>query len=51
MTTRETYFVQKTGEPLALLAQRCKYVVEKEGNDWKITDFAEKVNVLSNIKY
>lgn len=51
VTTRETYFVQKPGEPLALLAQRCKYMVEKEGNDWKLSDFAEKVEVLSNIKY
>lgn len=51
VTTRETYFVQKTGEPLALLTQRCKYVVEKDGNDWKISNFAEKVEVLSNIKY
>lgn len=51
VTTRETYFVQKTGEPLALLAQRCKYVVEKVGDDWKLSDFAEKVEVLSNIKY
>lgn len=51
ITTRETYFVQKPGNPLTLLTQRCKYRMEKGGNDWKITDFAESVEVLSKIKY
>lgn len=51
VTTRETYFVQKPEEPLTLLVQRCKYVMERIGNDWKISDFAENVEVLSRIKY
>lgn len=51
VTTRETYFVQKTNSPLALLTQRCKYNVVKYGNDWKMTGFAGKVEVLSRIHY
>lgn len=50
ITTRETYYVQKAGEPLQLLTQRCQYAVEKSGNDWKMTSFAGKVKVLSKIK-
>lgn len=51
VTTRETYFVQKPGEPLTLLVQRCKYVMKRYESDWKISDFAENVEVLSRIKY
>ncbi len=51
VTTRETYFVQKPGEPLTLLVQRCKYVMKRYESDWKISDFAESVEVLSRIKY
>lgn len=51
VTTRETYFVQKANAPLALLTQRCKYNVVKSGNDWKMTSFAGKVEVLSKIAY
>lgn len=51
VTTRETYFVQKPGEPLSLLTQRCKYSVVKSGNEWKMTGFADKIEVLSRIAY
>ena len=51
VTTRETYFVQKVNEPLALLTQRCKYQVVKTGSTWQMVDFAGKVEVLSKITY
>lgn len=51
VTTRETYFVQKPGKPLSLLTQRCKYSVVKSGNDWKMTGFVDKIEVLSRIAY
>ena len=51
VTTRETYFVQKPGAPLSLLTQRCKYSVVKSGNDWKMTGFVDKIEVLSRIAY
>ena len=51
VTTRETYFVQKVNEPLALLTQRCKYQVVKTGSAWQMVDFADKVEVLSRITY
>lgn len=51
VTTRETYFVQKPGKPLSLLTQRCKYSVVKSRNDWKMTGFVDKIEVLSRIAY
>lgn len=51
VTTRETYFVQKPGEPLSFLTQRCKYSVVKSGNEWKMTGFADKIEVLARIAY
>lgn len=50
VTTRETYYVQIPGKSLYLLTQQCKYVVERvNGSDWKMTDFADSVDVLSTI--
>lgn len=51
ITTRETYYVQKEGEALNLMTQQCKYKLVYENNEWKMTDFAGKVKVLSRIKY
>ena len=50
ITTRETYYVQATGEPLDLLTQECKYKLIYENSEWKMTDFADSVKVLSRIK-
>lgn len=50
VTTRETFYVQKTNQPLELLTQQCRYVVESSGGKWQMTAFAENVKVLSKIK-
>lgn len=50
ITTRETYYVQKTGEPLNLMTQQCKYKVAYVNGEWKMTDFDGNVKVLSRIK-
>lgn len=50
VTTRETYYVQKTGEPLNLMTQQCKYKLVLDHGEWKMTDFADSVKVLSRIK-
>lgn len=47
--TRETYFVQVSGEPLQLMTQECQYALEESGGQWKMTAFVGKVNVLSRI--
>ena len=49
VTTRETFYVQAKNEPLYLMTQQCKYIVVYENNEWKITDFAGSVEVLSRI--
>lgn len=49
VTTRETYYVQIKNKPLQLMTQQCQYAVQKFGDNWKMTDFAGKVNVLSRI--
>lgn len=49
VTTRETYYVQTKSTSLQLMTQQCQYKVEKVGDDWKMTDFAGKVEVLSRI--
>ena len=49
VTTRETYYIQFTSKPLQLMTQRCKYVLELTNNEWKMTDFAESVQVLLRI--
>ncbi len=49
VTTRETYYVQKEDSPLELLTQQCKYRVAQENGNWKITDFADSVKVLSRV--
>ena len=46
ITTRETYYVQKAGEPLKLLTQRCKYNLIRRNNQWFLTAFVDPVNVL-----
>lgn len=51
VSTRETYWVKSGGKLIQMLTQECKYNVEKSGDSWKLTDFADKVNVVSNIKY
>lgn len=50
ITTRETYYVKKDGEALNLLTQQCKYKLACINGEWKMTDFADKVKVLSRIK-
>lgn len=50
ITTRETYYVQKEGEALNLLTQQCKYKLTCVNGEWKMTDFAGNVKVLSKIK-
>lgn len=49
VTTRETFYVQKPGEPLQLMTQQCQYKLEKGSDGWKMSDFAGAVNVLSRI--
>ncbi|MCI8326604.1 MAG: VWA domain-containing protein [Lachnospiraceae bacterium] len=49
VTTRETYFVQIKNETLELMTQECKYALEQTTNGWKMTAFAEPVQVLSRI--
>lgn len=49
VTTRETFYVQSPRKPLQLLTQRCKYVLERSNNEWKMTDFADLVEVLLQI--
>ena len=51
VTTRESYYVQKSGEPLSLLTQQCKYKVKKSSGSWKIEGFDGDVKVLARIKY
>ena len=51
VTTRESYYVQKSGEPLSLLTQQCKYKVKKSSGSWKIEGFDGNVKVLARIKY
>lgn len=41
ISTRETYYVQVAGKPLQLMTQECTYVLEKNGNDWEMTSFAD----------
>lgn len=48
--TRETYFVQVGNEPLQLMTQECAYALEESGGEWKMTAFADQVNVLSRIR-
>lgn len=48
VSTRETYYVQGKTKT-QLVTQACKYVVEKIGNEWLITDYAENVKVLNKI--
>ena len=49
VTTRETIYVQIPGKPLQLMTQECKYQVTYTGGEWKMTAFADKVNVLNRI--
>ena len=49
VTTRETFSVQIQGEPLFMMTQQCKYNVVKSGSDWKMSGFADQVEVLSKI--
>ena len=49
VTTRETFLVQISGEPLFMMTQECSYNVENTSNGWKMTSFAGPVNVLSKI--
>ncbi len=48
--TRETYFVQVGNDPLQLMTQECGYALEESGGEWKMTAFADQVNVLSRIR-
>ncbi len=50
VTTRETFYVQKPGQTLSLLTQQCRYAMVMENNSWKMTDFADQVQVLLRIK-
>ena len=50
VTTRENYYVQKPGVPLELLTLQCRYRVIRENGAWKMTDFADSVQVLSRVK-
>ena len=49
ISTRETYYVQVQGKALQLMTQECKYSLEKNGNDWKMTSFVD-LKVTSRIK-
>lgn len=49
ISTRETYYVQVKGKALQLMTQECKYSVEKEGKEWKMTSFVD-LKVTSRIK-
>lgn len=48
--TRETYYVQVGNEPLQLMTQECAYALEESGGEWKMTAFADQVNVISRIR-
>ena len=43
-------YVQKPEVPLELVTQQCKYRVVRENGVWKMTDFADDVQVLSRLK-
>lgn len=45
VTTRETYYVQKTGEPLNLMTQQCKYKLVLDYGEWKMT-FYQNVRII-----
>ena len=49
VTTRETFFVQTSKDPLYLMTQECRYVVVNSGGQWFLQDFAEAVHVLNKI--
>ena len=49
ISTRETYYVQVSGEALQLMTQECKYSLVKENGNWFMTSFAD-INVVSRIK-
>ena len=49
VSTRETYYVQVEGKALQLMTQECRYALEKEGDQWKMTAFVD-LNVVSRIK-
>lgn len=49
ISTRETYYVQVSGEALQLMTQECKYSLVKENGNWFMTSFVD-INVVSRIK-
>lgn len=51
ITTRETFLVQLPNEPLKMMTQECQYALVKTNGEWKMTDFAGPVKVLSKIKH
>lgn len=50
VTSLESFYLQKPGDPLKLLTQRCKYVVVLTDGEWKITKYADSVEVLSSVE-
>lgn len=49
VTTRETIYVQVPNQPLELMTQQCKYRLIYIGTEWKMTAFADQVEVLNRI--
>ncbi len=49
ITTRETYYVQKAGEPLELMTQQCTYRVIRENGSWKMTEFIGDIDIISRV--
>ena len=49
ISTRETYYVQVSGEALQLMTQECKYSLVKENGNWFMTSFVD-IKVVSRIK-
>ncbi len=48
VSTRETFYVQVSGEPLQLMTQECRYSLENTGGEWKMTSFVD-LKVVSRI--
>lgn len=51
VSTRETYWITSQGKLIQMLTQECKYKVETSNGNWQLTDFADQINVVNNIKY
>ena len=49
VTTRETFYAERENGPYESITQKCKYIVERENNVWKMVDFADSVIIESEV--